>query len=234
MDKLLVSLIIMLCIIPLVSGLTYQQHTNVDIKIPCFDQTGRFCSIYTNCSLTINRPNGVNIVNNQNMSRNELYYNYTINTSQTEDIGVYDATMYCVSPSDSGFDRFEFEITASGKEQRTSTAEIGITLFILFIVVFLLLVGLKVEATKNIYVNLIIKRSAFVLAIYLMVLNSAMMATIAGSANLNLTKEFFTYMEIFGYAGYAAMVYLVIKTLFDYIGQYKIGKEQKRTGDDDE
>ena len=57
---------------------------------------------------------------------------------------------------------------------------------------------------------------------------TGIMATIVQNAGLNLTSEIFTYMFILGWAGYAAMVYLVIKTLFDTLDLWKKMQNEKR------
>jgi len=234
--KKIIILIMLFVIIPLVSAtdFTFQKSEGVDLKIPCFDTNNDFCDTDTNCTLTINNPEGVNVINNQDMTRNDAFYNYTLNTSETDKTGIHDVTMHCTSPQNSGFDKFSLEITASGKEAKTSTAGIAVVIFVLFIVSFLLFIGFKSNITTNILVDLIIKRSCFVLAIYMMILNATIVATIAGAANLDVTREMFMYVSVFGYLGYASMVYLIFKTLIDYLKIWNGLKREDRGFEDEQ
>ena len=66
-----------------------------------------------------------------------------------------------------------------------------------------------------------------------MILNSAIMATIAADAGIALTQEMFFYMRLFGYVGYPAMMFLMLSALFQSFKEMKLDKKKARTGDDD-
>jgi len=109
---------------------------------------------------------------------------------------------------------------------------ISLTMFILFVIgIFFFLPFFAGKFTKNEFVNLILKRGCWVIAIYLGMNAAAIMATIAENSGLPLTQEMFTYMWILGVAGYLMMGFMVLKTLFDVVDMYKLNKNTKRMGD---
>jgi|ETNvirnome_2_300_1030623.scaffolds.fasta_scaffold00278_11 hypothetical protein len=107
---------------------------------------------------------------------------------------------------------------------------IAITMFILFVTGGLILLGLFKEFTRNPFSNLILKRSCYLLGIYLMMLNSSIMATIASQSGLQLTQEMFRYMWLFGILGYGFMVFVVIGTLIQVMKLWNDLQKEKRMG----
>jgi hypothetical protein len=96
------------------NDLTFKQGQDIDIKVPCYIN-GSYCSAGATCSITIQYPNnGTLLVNNQAMTYNPSYFNYTLNSSQTRVIGSYPCSMVCVDGSDSGYRDFPIEITTTG------------------------------------------------------------------------------------------------------------------------
>lgn len=122
---------------------------------------------------------------------------------------------------------------ASATVDYGETADLSITIFFLSITFGIFYLSSK-NFTQNIFANLIIKRSLIVLGMYMMTLNSAVMAVIANAAGLTLTKELFMIMWLFGYGGYLAIVFLVLKTLFDVLKEWDLYKTKKQMGDSDE
>jgi len=109
---------------------------------------------------------------------------------------------------------------------------IALTMFILFVIgIFFFLPFFAGKFTKNEFLNLILKRGCWVIAIYLGMNAAAIMATIAENSGLPLTQEMFTYMWILGVAGYLMMGFMVLKTLFDVVDMYKLNKNNRRMGD---
>ena len=112
-------------------------------------------------------------------------------------------------------------------------ASISITIFILLVTGALFWLSAKKELLKNRYADFIVRKSFIVLGIFLMILNSAIMATIAENAGIGLTQEMFFFMKLFGYLGYPAMAYLAFSTLIRSLKEWKIEKRNKRTGEED-
>ena len=111
-------------------------------------------------------------------------------------------------------------------------AGLAITVFILLITGTLFWLSMRKGLLSNKYTDFIVRRSFLVLGIFLMILNSAIMATIAENAGLELTNEMFLFMRLFSLVGYPVMVLLVIGTLIQSIKEWKTDKRNKRMGDD--
>lgn len=111
---------------------------------------------------------------------------------------------------------------------------IAVTIFILVvtgILFFLPKIFGKLSDTP--WLDLIFRRSCYVIAMFLMSLNSVIMASIANAASLGINDELFMYMFLFGWGGYILMVILVLATLFELIGMWNENKFNKRMGGGD-
>lgn len=106
-------------------------------------------------------------------------------------------------------------------------AALAIMVFVLISAgAFLFLPFIKPKLTDNEISNIILKRSCWVIGIYLMMMNATIAATIAGDAGITVTGELFRYMWIFGTLGYLIMGFMVLKTLIDVTKLWKIKKEE--------
>ena len=113
-------------------------------------------------------------------------------------------------------------------------ASLAITLFVIIINICLLIVGLnkQIVLSRNIFLNIVFKRSCLLIMFYLMTLNSAIMASISNSIGLGVNKEMFLYMFLFGYGGYLFMFFIGIKTLFDVVKMWNVKEMNKQMGGD--
>ena len=170
--------------------------------------------------------------------------NYTYDILNSTSVLLDDANLTLV---DNSVYRFEFNQTAGSYlvrlcdgstrelvvEGEDDMASLAITLFILSVAAFLFALPFFAgDFSKNGILNLILKRCCWLLATYLMMLNSAIMATIANFAGLGLTKELVRYMWLFGVAGYLLMGYIVFKTLVDIVELWKKTASEERMGGD--
>ncbi len=114
-------------------------------------------------------------------------------------------------------------------------AALAIVVFILFSTGILFVLPLvKPILSDHIILNIILRRSCWAIAIFLMTLNSAMLATIAGAAGIDLTSEFLdAYMFLWGWGGYLMLVFLFLGTLFEVIGTIRRVRTNERMGGDD-
>ena len=111
-------------------------------------------------------------------------------------------------------------------------AGLAITVFILGITIALFWLSAKKGLLDNKYSDFIVRRSFMTLGIFLMILNSAIMASIASNAGLELTDEMLFFVRMFSLAGYPAMVFLVLGTLIQLLKEWKMDKNKKRMGGD--
>lgn len=109
---LILSILVLLFSIELVNGetsYTYNQNTDVDLKISCFDENNTVCDASTECFITIFYPDSTTLINNQSMTKQTTFYNYSLNTSQTSLLGTYSTVAYC-SGTTKGYSVFQYEI----------------------------------------------------------------------------------------------------------------------------
>jgi len=96
-------LTVLLLVLPIVSAETeyvFKKDTAVDLKINCFENNLTLCTAATNCYLTVNYPDTTNLVNNVTMSNSITYFNYTIASSKVNQVGEYNALVYCTGEED--------------------------------------------------------------------------------------------------------------------------------------
>lgn len=108
------------------------------------------------------------------------------------------------------------------------SAELSITLFCLFgTALFFLMPILLKKVSENQIIDLLIKRCFYIIGLYLMVMNSAIIGSIAQTAGYS-TAEIFRYLWIFGTAGYLLMISTFLKTFFDLIELWnKLAKDRR-------
>lgn len=112
----------------------FEQDEIVDLKVPCLDINDFPCTSSITCNITIQYPNSENLVNNEVMTYNPSYFNYSIN--DTLNLGYYSTSVFCYG-TNNGFSHFQFEITPSGSVPTTSQ---GIMYAFLLVVGILLMV----------------------------------------------------------------------------------------------
>ena len=120
MKKIIFTL--MICIFSVVGYAIedyYLAGDVVDLKIFCVLDTA--CNVSTNCSMTVHYPNGTNMVQDQNMTNNIQFFNYTLyNDTIIEDdfvLGIYTAYTYCQSGDLYDYATWQFEINNYGRDE---------------------------------------------------------------------------------------------------------------------
>lgn len=132
-----------------------------------------------------------------------------------------------------GFISFPFIVTKSGfnDEPADSTSGVAIILFLLSLTGLFLWFSLSsYNLSKDDILNFILKKCFLIIGVYLTILNTAILSTIADKANLGVTSEILTYSWIFGWGGYILILYLLFSTIIRVIGLWNLKKKDKRTG----
>lgn len=142
-NKFLILFTLILLVSPILvnadSDLIYPQSSIIDLKIACVFEDVAYCDNQASCNITINYPNGTNLINNDVMTYNEAYFNYTLAESQTNVLGVYPTSLICEDKGAVGYTSFTFKITPEGFE---STESRSLIFSILAIIFFFFSVGL--------------------------------------------------------------------------------------------
>ena len=192
----------------------------------------------TDCFVHLYSHTGHHILEeNMSFDGNGIEFELEINDSIFVVTGQHSYIIQCNNTGGvGGFVSGSFFITESGHEEVVldNTSGFSVVMFIMFCsLIFLILPFIVEKFSKSTIANLVIRRASWLLGIYLLMFNSAIVASIASASNLPVTQELFRYMWLFGTFGYLFMGYLVLKTLFDVLTLYKIGKGKERMGDDD-
>lgn len=114
------------------------------------------------------------------------------------------------------------------------SAQLAVTSFVLIsaAAMFALPFLLK-NFSKNPFLNILLKRLCFVIGLFLMVMNSALVAEIANTISADMRELIYRYMWFYGWAGYIAIVFTIIKTIFDIVEMYKKIWNKKRMGEEE-
>ena len=145
----------------------------------------------------------------QNLDCNTLYYTRCQNET-----------------SDWGYQSFTTEDCGENEPM----AALAIIIFMLAIVGSLYILPFKVEFSKNKVTAFILKRACWVLATFLLMTTSAIVATIAEAADIAVTQQMFMMMWIAGWAGWLLLLWLVIGSIFEGLKLWKFEKRKGRMG----
>jgi len=116
----------------------FKKGTDVDLKIPCVNE-GSACSASAVCNITVNDPNSNNIIDNQEMTNSGAFHNYTL--INTETIGEYQATVFCIDGTDADYTTFSLATTENGQEQNDWTFILAIAITIGFLLILAVNLG---------------------------------------------------------------------------------------------
>lgn len=113
------------------------------------------------------------------------------------------------------------------------SADLSITIFIMSSTAFLALLPFYKSFSDHPILDMVLRRGSWVVASFLMVQNTAIVATIASNAGLDVSSDLFrTYMFIFGWGGYGLAAFLVITTLFSAVQMMQQRRDDRRMGHD--
>jgi hypothetical protein len=118
------------------SSFVFKASEEINLKVTCFDTNNTYCNNATQCLITILYPNATTLINNQYMTWNAAYHNYTLNPSQTSTIGEYSVVVNCLG-LENGYTTFNFEISPSGVSSTSAGSIFGFGIAIGLLVVAL-------------------------------------------------------------------------------------------------
>jgi len=125
------------------------------------------------------------------------------------------------------------DITITSGEKGMSS--ISVTGFILLITITLFVLPSIVKRfSVNDVLDYSIKGVCYLLGLFLLGLDTAMIATISETFNLGLTNEIFRFLWLINWTTYLAMLYVVIIYGWKVLQLWNVDREQKRMGLSDE
>jgi len=184
----------------------YKEDTLQDLKVPCFNNNS-YCSPSSVCNLTMIRYDGTILINNELMSFNSAYHNYTLNTTHTAESGEHRIVVVCTDGGIKGKSTFTLIITPTGKSISTSSAITqGLILFIIFgvTIFFLIFAGTTENPGVKLFFN-VVGYIAMFIAVgtgYILMQNSEV------QSNLSFTLEALIF--VIGIVFIVIMFYIMI------------------------
>ena len=164
MKKTIITIILILIALPLITATdieyTFKQNTISNLRVGCTDATNLPCNSSVVCNISVFNPDGSPLINNQQMTRNDLEYNYSLSSTQTANIGVYSSVVQCQSVL-LGTKTFNYEVTSTGNKGQYSSY---ILLFIIGLGIILLVLAVS---TSQEVIGFISGIMFFVAGIYL-------------------------------------------------------------------
>ncbi len=130
-NKPLLLFALIILIIPLSNAAVdvdyiFKINEQAEIKTACFDTDYTPCTNSTTCYLTVQDPDGTNILKRQTMTFGTSFYSYNISGTLLSKKGEYSTTVNCEGTYN-GYTQFLFSISSSGERQGGSgAAGIGI------------------------------------------------------------------------------------------------------------
>lgn len=137
-------LLIFLIVIVSSQSFTFELDEEVNFRFRCFDENNNYCPSSVACQISVEAPNGTNILNNQSMTFNTTFFNVTL---PTEELGTYSSIIICQS-TNSSTSEFTYLVTTSGNPPLNEGE--GFTLFSIIIIlivttIFLLIATIYIK-----------------------------------------------------------------------------------------
>ena len=130
------SFLFLFLVAPMISAqqdINYEFNKKYDFKRTCLNN-GTFCSGATACNVTITRPNGDLLVNNQQMTNQVSFHNFTVSNIQNNILGVHPYIMSCTDGTSSGGQTGNIIITADGKAFQIFPIQLVFAIFAMFFI----------------------------------------------------------------------------------------------------
>jgi len=131
MKKYIMILMLIVFLSLSVQGESYPQGEDYEFAVICF--SNGYCSGAGVCNATVFYPNNSLLLDNVGMTNNINYYNYTINGSQLNQLGVYDVKGFCSDAGNTQEIDFTFSITPNGEDQSLMTVLVQAFIICLFL-----------------------------------------------------------------------------------------------------
>ena len=223
--KFILAIAFILLALPLVSGITYQQGTEQDLKYPCINN-GTYCADTARCNITIFNPANNVTIDNDNMTNSGAWHNYTLNTTQTEAIGFYQVQMICDDAGTLGYSTFEFEVTRNGMDLKNADF-LPLIVALLGLIIILLIIAVMLHEDHTLLSLLFIGIGFYML---IPLLQTANMAVQNNFFDAGITDMVGSITSIFIWLDYIVVIYLIVYIFVKTLSGYNQDKKAKMEG----
>ncbi len=218
---ILVSFVVMAEVDPV--SLVFKQGDVADIKVPCVN-SNEYCGVSTACNVTVRRPDTSVWIDNEVMTRNAAFYNYTLQSANVSVIGTYQLQVVCSDGVNSGYDFSDFQITSSGMSGiGQDTLVPGVIL--IAILVFCGFMAWSLPESENALRLLFVGLSLFMLLIMIQFANLATNEDAVGLTHMLDTTYIILLPVIIFVSLYFVVVKFVVPVILKLNGVYKKRKE---------
>ncbi len=143
----------------------HQINTNLTVYEKC-RINGAVCGIGFKCNITVLSPSQELVIDNQGMTRGEVYYNYSIINTDVIPNGVYETTIDCTNLTDAGSNTFFYQITPNGsKPMETSQGIIAFVAIVMLTVIAIVCLSLSYKINNG-WVSLAFLSFALMLMVF--------------------------------------------------------------------
>ena len=111
------------------------------------------------------------------------------------------------------------------------SAELAITNYLLIVTGTLFFLPFMTKFSDHPFLNLLLRRACWTISIWLMTLNTPIVAGISIANGLGAETELLKiYLWVFGWGAYIFLMFFLLKTLFDLVTMWREMVKTKRMG----
>jgi len=218
-----IILILPLCF----AELTFIPGEPAEIKISCFGVDDSFCGDTASCNLTVFTPNMSILIDDETMTNEINYFNYTTPSLDTR--GEYNAVVSCEVDGTYGHQDFNFIVTAIPATSQGNVA-IGILVSLIALSFLFVYIGFKFTESEKLFpIALFFILVALIIVVYTLQLGYIYNRDILISASTTGSQFKIYFGIMYGLIGMAfiALLLLIIKTL----KEFKVRKSIQQHGE---
>ena len=194
--------------------------TNITVYEKC-RVDGFICDSSYECNLSIIDPNQNLIIDGQLMLGVGVYRNFSLNLTQTQPNGVYEATVDCTNSTESGSDTFFYQITPDGSKP----IDVGQGLILTGAIFILLIIALSIGFLGFKSTNTTVMLSLLSFSVLLMVFSLGFVlniielsfGTFSGIIN-NYSSAFVLFVVLVSVGAIGLILYIIYVALNYYWG----------------
>ena len=193
----------------------HELGTNLSVFEKCRID-GAICDSGFSCNLTVLSPSQALVKDNFPMVRGDIYYNATLNITETIPNGIYEATVDCTNTTSSGSNTFFYQVTPNGSQPMSTTQGILLFLGILLIISIAVLSAFLSYKLSNGFVSLAFIAFAVILMFFAfgMILNIFELSFGTFSTVIsNYSVLYITFIALLGVGVIGLIIYLIVFAL---------------------
>ena len=197
----------------------HEKGTNLTIYEKC-RVDGGICPASYSCFITVVSEDRSSLVtNSEAMIDGGTYWNFTLNSSQTDINGLYETTVDCSNASLAGSNTFYFEITPDGSSPIDFGQSIIFMTAIFFLIIFSTFIGYLGFRSTNTTIMLSFLSFTVILMVFTLgfILNVIELSfgTFSGIIS-NYSAIYILFVALVGTGMVALIIYLIVITLNYY------------------